>query len=95
MNEDEEMTKQELFRKNVTLGEEFTRYVLEHPEFGEQLPKGAHIIFLPKYDPELCEENRRIAQLRLREEEAMVYVEIERLLPQKSRLMNPRIRVAA
>ena len=95
MNEDEKMTKQELFRKNATLGEEFTRYVLEHPEFGEQIPKGAHIIFLPKDDPELCEENRRIAQLRVREGEAMVYVEIERLLPQKSRLMNPRIRVAA
>ena len=88
------MTKQELFRKNATLGEEFTRYVLEHPEFGGQIPKGAHIIFLPKDDPECCEENMRIAQLRVGGGEAMVYVEIERLLPQKSRLMNPRIRVA-
>ncbi|MGZ5781312.1 MAG: DUF5647 family protein [Burkholderiaceae bacterium] len=26
---------------------EFTRYLITHPDFGEDIPKGAEVIFLP------------------------------------------------
>ena len=30
---------------------EFTRYLITHPEFGEDIPKGAEVILLDRQDP--------------------------------------------
>ena len=35
------MTEEEIFSKNLILTTEFDRYVLEHPEFTEKIPKNA------------------------------------------------------
>jgi len=32
------MDEQEIFSKNVTLSTEFDKYLIEHPEFAEQIP---------------------------------------------------------
>jgi len=87
---------EELFLKNVTLSTEFNKYLVEHPEVAEQIPKDAAVVLLPEDDPEfrqkvlsLIEHHRRIDDFRDR---PVVYVRIERLAPPPpSRLVNRRV----
>lgn len=85
------MRREDLFKKNHILGIEFDRYVLENPEFLEKIPDGAEIVFLPEDDPELCEENIRLARTHREEGRSIVIIKIERLEPPRSRLVNVRI----
>lgn len=89
------MTEEEIMAKNITLSLEFSLYVMEHPEFGEQIPKDARVVLLPKGDPELCRINREAAErAKAIEDEPhrpVVFIEIEQLLPARSRLVGPRV----
>jgi hypothetical protein len=69
---------------------EFTRYLVEHPEFAEQIPDGAEVVLLDSRD---LEYNRYILTA-IREappEHPVVYVEVGELAPIRSRLRNPRV----
>jgi len=85
------MAEKEIFIKNNILGAEFDRYLIEHPEFAEKIPQGARVILLPQDDPELCEVNKKLAQHHKKEGIPVVYVTIEGLAPQKSRLLKPEL----
>ncbi|MDO8753993.1 MAG: hypothetical protein Q7J80_08885 [Anaerolineales bacterium] len=37
--------------KHSDLFMEFTRYLITHPDFGENIPKGAELILLDRNDP--------------------------------------------
>ena len=79
-----------------TLGWEFDRYVLAHPEI--EIPKGALISFRIKGDEEFNKWSKQIS-LELREsKQPILIVEIEGLAPPppvESRLINPHIQVLA
>lgn len=85
------MRKEDLFKKNHILGIEFDRYVMENPDILERIPDGSEIVFLPDDDPELCEENTRLAHVHKEGERPLVFVKIEKLASPRSRLMNVRI----
>ena len=85
------MRKEDVFRKNHLLGIEFDRYLLEHPEVLEQMPENAEIYFLPEDDPDLSQENLRIAEAEKTEGRRVILVKIERLSPPRSRLQNVRL----
>jgi hypothetical protein len=89
------LTKDEIIERNITLSFEFSLYVMENPSFARQIPKGAQVVLLPKDDPKLCEANREAAEkARMIDDEPnrpLVYVEIERLRPIRSRLVRPRL----
>ena len=89
------LTKDEVVERNITLSFEFSLYVMEHPSFARQIPKGAQVVLLPQDDPELCEVNRESAEkAKMIDDEPnrpLVYVEIERLRPIRSRLVGPRL----
>ena len=89
------MTEQELFSKNLILSTEFDRYVLEHPEFAAKIPMNAQIVLLPEDDPELRQKNIEIAKAQREPGQAVVYVYIEKVAPQLSRLINPRLKIEA
>jgi hypothetical protein len=89
------MTEQEIFSKNLILSTEFDRYVLEHPEFADKIPENAQVVFLPEDDLELREKNIEIAKAQREPGQAVVYVEIEKVAPQMSRLVNPVLRMEA
>ena len=89
------MTEQEIFSKNLILSTEFDRYVLEHPEFADKIPENAQVVILPEEDPELREKNIEIAKAQREPGQAVVYVEIEKVAPQMSRLVNPVLRMEA
>ncbi|MBZ0158612.1 DUF5647 family protein [Candidatus Methylomirabilis sp.] len=89
------MTDQELFTKNLKLSTEFDLYLLEHPEVAEQIPENALVVLLPEDDQELCERNLALARARRESRQAVVYVRIEKVAPPRSRLVKPRVEVAA
>jgi hypothetical protein len=85
----------EMVRKNLLLGVEFDKYLIEHPDQVEKIPRGAYVILLPEYDADLCKANMRLARKRLKEGEKVVFVRVEKLAPPpRSRLIKPRIEVA-
>jgi hypothetical protein len=88
------MNEEEIFSKNLILSTEFDRYVLEHPEFAEKIPQNAQIVLLPKDDPELRKENVEIAKAQREPGQPLVYVYIEKVAPQISRLVNLRLEIA-
>ena len=89
------MKEEEIFSKNLILSTEFDRYVIEHPEFAEKIPKNAQIVLLPEDDPELCQKNIEIAKAQCEARQPVVYVHIEKVAPQVSRLVNPRLEIEA
>lgn len=89
------MTEQELFAKNLRLSHEFDLYLMEHPEMAERIPENVLIVLLPEDDPELCARNRELAMARRQPGQPLVYVRVEKLTPPRSRLVNPRVEVAA
>jgi len=89
------MKEEEIFSKNLILSTEFDRYVIEHPEFAEKIPQNAQIVLLPENDPELCQKNIEIAKVQHEARKPVVYVYIEKVASQISRLVNPRLEIAA
>jgi hypothetical protein len=86
----------EIFSKNVTLSTEFNKYLIEHSEFAEQIPDEVVVILLPADDPELRQENLRLAERNRKVDDVpdrlVVHVKIERLAPPPpSRLVNPTV----
>jgi hypothetical protein len=86
-----EMRKEDLFKKNHILGVEFDRYLLEHPEVLEQIPENAEIYFLPEDDPDLSQENLKIAEAQKTGGRKVILVKIGRLAPPRSRLQDVRL----
>lgn len=80
-----------LVSKNIELGAEFSRYVLEHPRFAGKIPDNALVVLLPEYDRELCKANMELAKKHREKGQPILYVRIEKLKPIKSRLINPKI----
>lgn len=89
------MTDRELFIKNLALSREFDLYMLEHPEVAERIPEQALIVLLPEDDPDLCAKNLEIAKARREPGQPLVSVCVEKVNPPRSRLVNPRVEVAA
>jgi len=90
------MMKNEIYEARYTLlGSEFDQYVLEHPEFAASIPNGALIVFLDKTEPEFSEWSlarvRQHAQIDDRPERPVVYIDVGKLAPRRSRLVKPRV----
>ena len=54
------MTKDEIVRKNLDLHAEWMKYVFEHPEVLDRMPKGAILVILPEDDKEIYDENYKV-----------------------------------
>lgn len=69
---------------------EFTRYLVEHPEFAEHIPEDAQVVLLDQRDPQYSQQAVEFAR-RARETDDMpdrsvVYVEVREMAPIQSRL---------
>ena len=73
------MRKEDRFKKNHIWGVEFDRYLLEHPEVLEQIPENAEVFFLPEEDPELSQENLKMAESQKARGGKIVLVKIGKL----------------
>ncbi len=88
------MSERELIKKNVNLSIEFSKYIFEHPELEDKVPKGAQIVLLPEYDEELSAYNLMIAEKQREEGQPVVHVRIKKLLaPRLSRVSKAELEV--
>ncbi len=84
----------ELIEKNMSLSIEFSKYIFEHPELEDKIPKGAQVVLLPEYDKKLSEYNMAIAEKQREEGQPVVYVKIKKLLaPRLSRVAKADLEV--
>ncbi|MDD5434429.1 MAG: hypothetical protein PH343_03270 [Nitrospira sp.] len=88
------MKKDEIVARNLLIGAEFDKFVIEHPEFLNKIPDGAQLVFLPEYDPELCKENLRLIESLCEKGKPVVYIKLQKLTPQKSRIRHVTIELA-
>ncbi len=65
---------------------EFTRYLITHPDFGEDIPKGAEVILLDRNDPGY---SSYILEKAPRQD--VVFIDVGKLAPIRSRLRKPKI----
>lgn len=56
------MTKEEIVKRNLDLHAEWMKYVFEHPEVLDRIPKGAVLVILPEDDDGLYAENSKILE---------------------------------
>ena len=82
-------------RLNTVLGSEFDRYVLEHAGFAARIPYGAEIVLQLGGNPRFNAWARRVAKHNHEKGRPVVSVTIERLRPERSRLVGPRLRRVA
>lgn len=82
----------EFFARNNELSLEFSRYLLEHPDVDEEIPKDATIIFLPDFDEELQRFNRRMAKELASQGGEVIYIRVKELAPKRvSRLIGVEV----
>ena len=86
------MNENEFWQLQRTIGFEFSRYVLAHPEIDEQIPDGAEVVFNLEDNPEFNDWALRVARAQCEPDQPMLLVKIKELAPvPASRLINPKL----
>ena len=74
---------------------EFTDYMIEHPDFAENIPDSAQVVLLDRQDPEYSQQAVEYARkARLTDDvpdRPIAYVELGELAPARSRLQDLRV----
>ena len=70
-----------IIEKNIELSAEFSRYLFEHPDIENNIPKDAEIVLLPEFDLELKEHNLKLGKKIEAEGGKVKYVIIKKLKP--------------
>ncbi len=65
---------------------EFTRYLITHPIFGENIPAGVEVILLDSLDPDYT--NYMLSNAH---KQNVVFVDVGKLAPIRSRMQKPKI----
>ncbi len=73
-------------KKNTELVKEFNRYVREHPEFADDIPKNAVVVMQLAGDRKFNEWSRKLAKSHATEDQPIVYIQIRKLKPLRSRI---------
>lgn len=81
--------------KNTMLVREFDRYVLEHPEFAEEIPDNALVVMQISGDDEFNGWARKTAQGMAEKNNPIVYVTVTELKPVRSRIEKLKVEMAA
>jgi len=69
---------------------EFNRYLIERPDFSENIPEGAEVVLLDKNDPGYNRYMLTGIQPSV-PDHPVVYVDVGKLAPVRSRLRNPEV----
>jgi len=86
------MSEKEFVEKNIRLSFEFSKYLVEHPEFEEKIPEGAEVVILLEDDPDFNREAMKLAKRAKKEGQEVVLVKVKGLTPVPlSRLIKPEV----
>lgn len=80
--------------QHATLIREFNQYLFDHPEFADEIPPGAIMVLQLAEDDEYNQWSRRLAEANRESGRPLVYIDIQALAPERSRVVNPRLRLA-
>ena len=85
------MSDKEFYQAKLSeLTMEFTRYLIQHPDFAERIPNGSQVVLLDRQDPGYSQQAMAYAQNARTTDDVpdrpVVYVEIGELAPVRSRL---------
>ncbi len=72
--------------KNTELIKEFNRYVREHPEFADQIPKNAVVVMELEGNRRFNQWSRKLAKSQAEEGQPIICVRIKKLKPLRSRI---------
>ncbi|MBI4823325.1 MAG: hypothetical protein HY805_03730 [Nitrospirae bacterium] len=90
------MLKRERFvEKNSMVVREFDRYIIEHPEFAEQIPNNALVIIQVEGDKEFNKWAKETALKVAEKDQRIVYVTITELKPVRSRIERLKLETVA
>lgn len=74
---------------------EFTRYLIQHPDFAERIPNDAQVVLLDRQDPAYSQQALEYAQKARGTDDVpdrpVVYIEVGELAPVRSRLQKVRV----
>jgi len=87
--------KKRFVEKNSMLVKEFDRYILEHPEFADEIPNNALVVMQIEGDEEFNNWARETAQSVAEKETPIVYVTITVLKPVRSRIEKLKLELVA
>jgi hypothetical protein len=73
----------------------FDRYILEHPEFADNIPDNAFIVMQIADDEEFNEWAKRTTQGMAEKDTPIVYVTVTELKPVRSRIEKLKVEMAA
>ena len=89
------MNKSKFWELQRTIGFEFSRYVLKHPEFSKKISDNALIVFQIKDNPDFNSWAIKIAKANKEQGQKLLVVDIEKLLPVfETRLVNLHLKLA-
>ena len=87
--------KKRFVEKNSMLVKEFDKYILEHPEFANQLPDNALVVMQIDGDEAFNQWARETAPLVVEKDTSVVYVTITELKPVRSRIERLKLELVA
>ena len=73
-------------RKNTELIKELDRYVREHPEFADDIPKNAVVVMQLERNAKFNQWSRRLAKIHAKNGQPIVYIHIRKRRPLRSRI---------
>ncbi len=82
-------------RKNSELIKEFNRYVRERPGFADAIPEDAVVVMRLEGDRKFNEWSRKLAKSHAGERQPIVYIQIRKLKPLRSRIEKLELRRVA
>jgi len=89
------MTEKEFVEKGIRLSFEFSKYLIEHPEFEEKIPEGAEVVIFSDDDSEFNEKAEKLAEKSKEEGQQIIFIKVKGLAPgAASRLINPELILA-
>jgi hypothetical protein len=90
------MRDQKIFlEKNTMLVKEFDKYIVEHPDFADQIPNNALVVMQIDGDEEFNRWARETAQRVAEKDAPVVHVTITELKPVRSRIEKVRLELVA
>lgn len=85
------LNQKDFVEKNSLLVREFDRYILEHPDFAENLPDNALVVMQLENNEEFNRWAREAALSVAEKDSPVVYVTITELKPARSRIEKLRL----
>jgi Family of unknown function (DUF5647) len=80
-------------RKNTELIKEFNRYIREHPEYADSIPKNALVIIQLEGDEEFNQWSLELAKTHVEKSQPVVHIRIKKLRPTRSRIEELEVAV--